>query len=320
MSDSSSRTGTIEFCGNRVPLDATSLTCNDSSMTDLSPLRVLTCLEELDLTCCEGMRDITPLAELKKLKQLNLCLTGVENITPLQELAALEELDLSFNNVTDFAPLNGLKNLRNLTAMETPGFAPWVIHAKAEDERCREKIVQCISEAFDGAPLPTDTTLYEAENADDYGSDRHKGKKDHMGRWQDLPDEHVLDCQWAFPYLSKQGVRYYLPAFLVFMLRYMDDNKLSDNWIFHAMDCALGMNLESADARQREHSQEQFCLLTPGQNSAVNEFVQYYCEDQLTRTHWSQFSCRQTFARERRLSVADIDGGPLTWGPLDGCQ
>ena len=82
------------------------------------------------------------------------------------------------------------------------------------DELCR-----LIEDAFDGVPPPDadHLTLYQAEAADHWGTtDR---SRDALGRWQDLPDQHVLDCQWALPWLDAQGMRHYLPAIMTYVLR-----------------------------------------------------------------------------------------------------
>ena len=44
--------------------------------------------------------------------------------------------------------------------------------------------------------------------------------RDHTGRCEDLPEQHLLDCNWSLPYLDEHGVHYYVPAVMCFDLRY----------------------------------------------------------------------------------------------------
>ena len=92
------------------------LNLEDSSRGDLSFLTNLTNLVELNLGSYlfgNGIEDITPLQNLKKLEKLNLAgfyeiaLPGgdIEDISPLEGLTNLTELDLGGQPVTDLSPL-----------------------------------------------------------------------------------------------------------------------------------------------------------------------------------------------------------------------
>ena len=108
-----------------------------------------------------------------------------------------------------------------------------------------EYLCQVIALAFDGIPPPDEhhVTLHEAECADsglslrsnpslfaelfepepDQGpaptDDAFPARPGHFGRWQELPDQHVVACQFALPRLDEQGMHYYLPAIMTFLLR-----------------------------------------------------------------------------------------------------
>ena len=64
--------------------------------------------------------DLSPLAELKNLKRLDLWSTEVSDLTPLAELKMLKELELQQSQVSDLSPLIELKNLSYLGLMSTP--------------------------------------------------------------------------------------------------------------------------------------------------------------------------------------------------------
>ena len=85
----------------------------DGGVSDLSPLAGLTGLVELDLSGNE-VSDLSPLAGLTGLKRLNLSDNEVSDLSPLPGLAGLVELDLSSNEVSDLSPLSGLAGLADL--------------------------------------------------------------------------------------------------------------------------------------------------------------------------------------------------------------
>jgi formylglycine-generating enzyme required for sulfatase activity len=58
--------------------------------------------------------DLSPLARLTKLQQLDVSSTPVSNVAPLSGLTQLKELNLSRTEVRDLSPLEGLTSLRTL--------------------------------------------------------------------------------------------------------------------------------------------------------------------------------------------------------------
>jgi hypothetical protein len=80
---------------------------------DISPVARLKDVEELDLTS-NGMSDLRPLAKLRQLKRLVLVDNDITDLSPLARLTKLEELDLSFNEITDLSPLDGMTRLERL--------------------------------------------------------------------------------------------------------------------------------------------------------------------------------------------------------------
>lgn len=87
-------------------------------VADLTPLAGLHNLEQLDLTAVQ-VEDLTPLAGLRKLQVLELMGTRVVDLKPLAGLANLERLDLRSTQVVDLEPLAGLTNLRRLNLRST---------------------------------------------------------------------------------------------------------------------------------------------------------------------------------------------------------
>ena len=60
------------------------------------------------------IRDISPLAGLARLTELNLSHNEISDISPLAGLAKLTELNLSHNEISDISPLEGLTSLTQL--------------------------------------------------------------------------------------------------------------------------------------------------------------------------------------------------------------
>lgn len=108
---------------------------------------------------------------------------------------------------------------------------------EAHTRNIHEATSAWIDEAFDGVPVPEEghNTLYQAEAEDHYRtSDR---ARDHLGRWQDLPEQHLLDCQWALAFLDEQGIQYYIPAVMCFDLRYSFQSP--DSWLTESLAYTL---------------------------------------------------------------------------------
>jgi hypothetical protein len=126
-----------------------------------------------------------------------------------------------------------------------------------------------IERAFDGVPVPDahHRTIFQAEAADGYGScDR---SRDHLGRWQDLPDEHLLVNQWAFPHFDEQGICYYLPAAMSFALRHHLIPHAGDSWL----TTSLAYTIQPSKRELRAYQQGRFALLDRGQRGAIYAFA-----------------------------------------------
>jgi len=145
----------------------------------------------------------------------------------------------------------------------------------------KDIILKQIEQAFDGIPFPGagHRSLYQAEAWDDYSI---RGKeRDHKGRWQDLPDQHILDCQWALPHLDEVGLAYYLPAVMSFVLR---EKGKQSGWIFSAIGHCL--NIESPRNNPGRYQMGRLHFLNAEQKRAVYAFVCYYFEEPAMTGRW----------------------------------
>ncbi len=88
------------------------------TVSDISPLADLTRLKYLDISE-HDVTNLTPLVGLTQLKNLDLAGTRVTDLTPLVGLTQLTELDLGETKVTDVTPLAGLTKLKSLCLWDT---------------------------------------------------------------------------------------------------------------------------------------------------------------------------------------------------------
>lgn len=111
----------ISVLFNLVDLQDLTLFLINGDVSSLSGLSQLRCLRLFD----PKVRDLSPLASLISLKELNLSGTDWKfsqftDIGPLSNLQNLETLDLSYTPVTDLRPLAGLARLKELDCHESP--------------------------------------------------------------------------------------------------------------------------------------------------------------------------------------------------------
>ena len=93
-----------------------------SGVSDVSPLSELINLEWLSIQSNYRISDVSALASLKKLKELNLARNKISDVSPLAGLHNLEELQLQSNNILDISPLDGLRENTEIHWFSNPGF------------------------------------------------------------------------------------------------------------------------------------------------------------------------------------------------------
>ena len=85
-----------------------------TKVAELTPLANLTKLKSLDISFTQ-VADLTPLANLTTLEVLSMEDANVTDLSPLKNLSNLEQLDIPFNDVSDLSPISQLPNLRSLS-------------------------------------------------------------------------------------------------------------------------------------------------------------------------------------------------------------
>lgn len=112
--------------GLQFAINLESLRVSSGWVSDLSPIADLSKLRDLAVDR-NRINDITPLSNLTNLEHLSLDNNEIADVTPLSALGALRTLRLMFNPITDLSPLRSLTELRSLSVARTnvPGLA-WV--------------------------------------------------------------------------------------------------------------------------------------------------------------------------------------------------
>ncbi|MFM2096780.1 MAG: hypothetical protein RIS70_3904 [Planctomycetota bacterium] len=84
-------------------------------------------------------------------------------------------------------------------------------------------LIEQIRDAFRDVRLGNGVSLREANVIDDYGTEAERAdarRQDELDDWTAVPDEQIDESPDALHFLDNEGRHYYLPAFMVFALRY----------------------------------------------------------------------------------------------------
>jgi internalin A len=99
----------LQYCTGLTDLQLAS----NFQISDVSPLAKLINLINLDLYGA-NVGDITPLSNIVNLRELDLSNNRIGDISPLSSLTGLKFLDLTGNQISDITPLANLTALRSL--------------------------------------------------------------------------------------------------------------------------------------------------------------------------------------------------------------
>lgn len=145
-------------------------------------------------------------------------------------------------------------------------------------EQKKQALIEEITAAFDGVSREGGVSLSEAWVIDDYGSDEGRAearKHDTETRWQDVLDEDI--CHGDFLFLMDEiGFHYYIPAYIVWYLRYIDSKDSNDpNYDLHTFEYLISTlgALNNGDLDQYEL--RRFKLFTHKESKAVAHFLQF---------------------------------------------
>lgn len=152
-----------------------------------------------------------------------------------------------------------------------------------EDHRL-EELIRTIRAAFTGTERGDGTSISEAHVIDSYGSEearRDARHRDPGGAWEDLAGEHIEQGAFAMAFLDGQGLRYYLPAFMVRSLTHPGVSDLPETTI------ELLFHPPEVDERLEP--------LSPEQRRAVCLFLRYFASEEM-EVHVSTAAGRRALA------------------------
>ena len=135
-------------------------------------------------------------------------------------------------------------------------------------------LIEEITVAFDSVARRDGVTLHEAMVLDRYGSHEERAAaraQDTEDKWQSVPENDIRFSDAVLSFLDSKGFHYYLPAYMVWYLRNID-NEDPDYWsntfssvIFHL---TYQMDIE-------DYVASKFRLFTPAQQRATGRFLQF---------------------------------------------
>ena len=157
-----------------------------------------------------------------------------------------------------------------------------------EPEMLRERLIEEIQRVFDGVSREDGITLHEADAIDDWETEQEilrARRKDRDLRWQDVPDEEIEEHCHSLAHLDAKGLRYYLPAFMRWILRHgRDSGSLSVDFTIYTL-CPRD------EPRLRDYFHERLGGLVEHEARVVCRFLRFLLEHE-------QDSCDLDAARE----------------------
>lgn len=153
------------------------------------------------------------------------------------------------------------------------------VWGSSDYELWKLSVIEEIIAAFDNVSREDGVTLHEATVIDDYGTATQRAKartKDTESRWQDVPAEDIRTTDAVLSFLDPKGFCYYLPAYLVWHLRNIDNDdpefwsNTFESIIFH-LKIDMDYNIDSFRL-------ERFHLFSTEQSRAIAKFLLFVAE------------------------------------------
>ncbi len=156
-----------------------------------------------------------------------------------------------------------------------------------------------IERAFDGVARDDGITLHEARALDDYASDTERAQarlRDTESRWQDVPEEDIEREYTIFSFLDDKGFRYYLPAYMTWMLRHLN----------HTHSASLDSTVFALEPSS--YFSKRATLFNVAQATAILHFLEFLMTDERfdddstmnAWTHWAQIC--EDFASRKEIT------------------
>jgi hypothetical protein len=172
--------------------------------------------------------------------------------------------------------------------------------ADEENER-KAALIRLITAAFQNVVRGNGISLHEADVIDCAGYDNKDAKNrvaarrlDTDRRWQDVPDKDIEDYYNILSFLDAEGLRYYVPAYMVWALKHLKTSgSMSSDSIIYTFVPYLNTG-------HYERQLERFAIFTTEQNKAICGFLRFMSEhsdgfadeyqaSQALTGYWNQF-------------------------------
>ena len=163
-------------------------------------------------------------------------------------------------------------------------------------------VLDAIREAFDGVPRP-DTSLRQFRLTDLKGmagtiTDEEwleAGNHRIDGRWQDVPDAEITECDCVLAHMQASEFQYYLPAYM----RYAIKNSHLPLWESDILGLTVSaLSPSTKDMPMRYYKRAQFSLLTRAQREVIVKFLRFVAENatfvqrpdalEVLERHWTE--------------------------------
>jgi len=148
-------------------------------------------------------------------------------------------------------------------------------------EQRKQAVIEEITAAFDGVSREGGVSLSEAWVIDDCGSDKKRAKarkKDAETRWQDVPEKDIAYGSSCLSFFDEIGFRYYLPAYIVWCLRHIDNEDTNDLIFESNSYCSIIYHLTDDGPDLHQYRMARFALFTPEQSRAIAHFLEFDVE------------------------------------------
>jgi len=131
----------------------------------------------------------------------------------------------------------------------------------------REELIQKVEMAFSGVTLGEGIGILEAEAIDNCVSDKKRTKarnRDIRHDWTQIPDEIIDNYYSALSFMDNAGLRYCLPAYMRFALRFYDASASA------SVDMAIYALDNSAIGKDKE-----FNIFSEQQRKVIAQFLRF---------------------------------------------
>lgn len=138
----------------------------------------------------------------------------------------------------------------------------------------QQALIDEITSAFEGVERGNGVTLHEATVIDSYGSLEERAKarlQDTEKRWQDVPKQDIANVDAVLSFLDDEGFHYYIPAYVVWYLKNIDNAAIRSSNTFDSVVFHLTYNVE-------EGRESRFERLTKEQKRAIAHFLTFVAQ------------------------------------------